>query len=231
LAISTATLLHEAIYAVILFAWVMFVVAVVSKKLYEVMIGRGLPHNVAVYYNRKLIHVAAGGLVAFLVPYLFTSPIIPFILAMLLAVLTYLPHRTGKLMYWFQVEDNIFEVHFCVMWGIVIMLAWIIFNGNFWYGVIPVLYMAVGDAVTGVVRNALYKRRTKSWWGNLAMATVCIPLGLKLGIAGALGGLIASIIEHFEFKFIDDNITVPLTAFLTILAFRIFIPHYVTPLL
>ena len=231
LTLNLSTLLQESLYAIILFTWVMIIVSVVSKKLYDYMIKKGLPHNVAVYYNRKFIHVAAGGFVAFLVPYLFTTPIIPFILAMVLATLTYIPHRKGKLMYWFQVEDNIFEVHFCMMWGIVIILAWIVFDGNFWYGVIPVLYMAVGDAVTGVVRNLLYKRRTKSWWGNLAMAIVCIPLGLKLGIAGALSGALASIVEHFEFKFIDDNITVPLTAFLTILAFYVFMPHYATPLL
>lgn len=231
MSINFNILLREAVYALVLFMWVMFIVLVVSRKLYKYMVGKGFSHNVAVYYNRKLIHSAAGGFVAFLVPYLFTSPILPFILAIVLATLTYIPHRTGKLMYWFQVRENMFEVHFCLMWGIVITLAWLLFDGNFWYGVIPVLYMAFGDAITGVVRNILYGRRTKSWWGNIAMAIVCIPLGLKLGVAGAIGGLTASIIEHFEFKFVDDNITVPLTAFLVILVFHQFMPYYVSPLL
>ena len=223
--------IYECFYALILFIWVLIVVSVLTKKLYDFMIGRGFRHNVAVYFNRKIIHILTGGLVAYLVPYLFSTPILPFVFALILAVLTYIPHRTGRLMYWFQVEENIFEVHFCIMWGLIVALSWIVFNGNFWYGVVPVLFMAIGDAGTGIIRNLLYKRRTKSWWGNLAMAIICVPLGLKLGFAGVLSGLFASFIEHFEFKFIDDNITVPLSSFLIILLFHMYMPIYLSPLI
>ncbi|MEM4833765.1 MAG: dolichol kinase, partial [Thermosphaera sp.] len=73
-------------------------------------------------------------------------------------------------------------------------------------------------------RNALYNRRNKSWFGNLAMAVVTVPVGqIVLGLPGALAGLIASIVEHFEIHSkIDDNITVPLVSFLIILGFRFF---------
>jgi phytol kinase len=60
--------------------------------------------------------------------------------------------------------------------------------------------MAVGDSATGVVRNLLFKRRTKHWVGNIAMAAVSVPIGwYYLGVAGALAGLLASAVERFEF--------------------------------
>ncbi|MCC5990519.1 MAG: dolichol kinase, partial [Thermosphaera sp.] len=66
--------------------------------------------------------------------------------------------------------------------------------------------------------------RNKSWFGNLAMAIVTVPVGqIILGLPGAFAGLVASIVEHFEIHSkIDDNITVPLVSFLIILGFRIF---------
>jgi len=192
-----------------------------TKWLYNLMRSKGLKHNVAVYYNRKVIHVFAGGVVALLVPFLFTSPILPFIIAMILAFFTYLPHRNGKLMYWFQVKENMFEVNFCIMWGVSVFLAWFLF-GNPVYALVPVLFMAFGDAITGVVRNTLFKRRTKSWWGNLAMFAVCAPIGFLLlhswwGVAIAA---LASFAEHFEFKPIDDNVLISASSFTAVLLLK-----------
>ena len=215
---------EEVIATVILFAWVVFVVAFLTKRLYGVMMKRKFSHNVAVYYNRKVIHILTGGLVAFLTPLIFKTPIMPFSMAMLLSVLTYVPHKTGKLMYWFQTEENMYEVSFCIMWGIVLTFGWLVSGGNFWFGVLPVLFMSVGDAITGIVRNMLYKRRTKSWWGNLAMALFSISIGATLGLAGIIAGALASVIEHFEFNPIDDNITVPASSFIILLLTKIFAP-------
>ncbi|MEM0111790.1 MAG: dolichol kinase, partial [Candidatus Parvarchaeota archaeon] len=88
--------------------------------------------------------------------------------------------------------------------------------------------MSVGDALTGLVRNALYKRRTKSWWGNLAMALFSIPVGATLGIAGMIAGAAASVIEHFEFGILDDNVMVPLTSFIIILTLMLLAPWTIT---
>lgn len=216
--------LSEVLATVILFIWVIFLVTFLTKKLYEIMIRHGLKDNVAIYYNRKIIHVLAGGLVAVIIPYTFTTPLLPLIMAMLLGIFTYVPHRTGKLMYWFQVESNMYEVSFCIMWGLIITLGWLISNGNYWLGILPVLFMSIGDAVTGLVRNTLFKKRTKSWWGNLAMAAVSIPIGAVMGIAGMLAGALASIIEHFEYHPIDDNITVPLTSFVVLTLITFYAP-------
>lgn len=208
----------------ILFVWVIFVAYFLTARLYNYMKRRGFGDNVAVYYNRKVIHVFTGGVVAAIVPIVFTSPLLPLVMSMFLALLLYIPHKTGKLLYWFQTEDNAYEVSFCIMWGVVLTLGWFVSGGNFWYGVLPVLFMSVGDAITGIVRNALYKRRTKSWWGNLAMAFFSIPVGAVLGVAGVIAGTVASIVEHFEANPIDDNITVPLSSFIILMFARFCAP-------
>ena len=208
--------LSEGVIAAILLAYVLSVVYG-TKLTYSLMRSKGMPHNVAVYYNRKLIHILAGGVVALLVPIVFTGALIPLILALILALLTYLPHKSGRLMYWFQVEDNMYEVNFCLMWAIVITLSWLIFKTPI-YGVLPISFMAFGDAVTGIVRNALFKRRTKHWIGNLAMLSLSLPLGLYFaGISGAIAGAVASIVEKFERNPIDDNVLISLTSFTILL--------------
>ncbi|MCS7126387.1 MAG: dolichol kinase [Aigarchaeota archaeon] len=220
--------ISEVIATIVLFIWVIFLVTLLTKRIYEFMRRNGLRENVAVYYNRKIIHILAGGVVAVIIPYTFTTPILPLIMALLLGLFTYIPHRTGRLMYWFQVKNNMYEVTFCIMWGVVIALGWFISNGNFWFGVLPVLFMSVGDAVTGLVRNTLFKKRTKSWWGNLAMASVSIPMGAVMGVAGMIAGALASFIEHFEYHPIDDNITVPLTSFIVLILAMLYAPSLLT---
>lgn len=215
---------YEGIIALILFLWVAIVVCILTKKTYDYMMKHNVKKNVAIYYNRKIIHILAGGVVSIIVPFVFKTPLLPFVLALSFALFTYIPHRTKKIMYWFQTNDNIYEVHFCFMWGIIVMLGWLVSNGNFWIGILPILFMSVGDAITGIVRNMLFKRRTKSWWGNLAMALFSIPVGSIFGIAGMLAGAVASFIEHFEFKPIDDNITVPLISFLILWFSHVYTP-------
>jgi len=210
--------ISEALYASILFFYVLLVV-LGTKYLYGIFISRGFPHNVAVYFNRKVIHILAGGVVALLVPVFFTSPTIPLILALILAFINWIPHRTGKLMHWYQVKDNMYEVNFCIAWGVVLTASWI-FMATPLYGLIPILFMSFGDAATGIVRNAMFKKRTKSWWGNLAMFLVCAPLAYYyIGFPGVFIAALASIIEHYEKNPIDDNILITLSTFILLLAF------------
>jgi dolichol kinase len=217
-------IINEAFSVTILLIWVIFVATILTRILYFWMKKLKIEHSVAVYYNRKVIHILAGGLCALIVPFAFSSPLFPSIIALLLAILTYIPHKIGKLMYWFQTQDNLYEVSFSIMWGLIITLGYVLSEGDFWIGVLPVLFMSIGDAITGIIRNYLYKKRTKSWWGNLGMALFTITIGTTLGKAGIIAGIIASIIEHFEFYPIDDNITVPSVSFLILILAKHFAP-------
>jgi phytol kinase len=222
--LSTEVLIKESMYTAILFIWVLIVVIPLTKLTYNVMVKKGATHIKAVYYNRKIIHILAGGVVSIMIPLLgYTTPLTIIPMLVLLFLATYIPHKTGKLLYWFQDPDNINEVNFVIMWGAVMITSWVVFK-DWVYGVVPVAFMSFGDGITGIVRNALYNKRNKSWFGNLAMAIVTVPVGqIILGLPGAFAGLVASIVEHFEIHSkIDDNITVPLVSFLIILGFRLF---------
>ncbi len=211
--------LQESVITTVLFAWVLFVSHFLTRRVYDYLVGRGVPARVAIYYNRKILHMLTGGLVAILVPYVFQGPLLLMLMVAILAVGNYLPHRMKKLFYWYQVEDNMYEVHFIVMWGVIMTLGFLI--GNIWLAVLPTIFMSFGDGITGIVRNSIYKKRTKSWWGNIAMMTICVPVGyLLLGIVGLISGVAASIIEKFEYKWLDDNITVPLISFLILIIFN-----------
>ena len=62
----------------------------------------------------------------------------------------------------------------------------------------------------------MFKRRTKSAWGNVGMAMLCLPLGYFVGMMaepaiplwGLLSGLVASVVERYEFGPIDDNVLI-----------------------
>jgi dolichol kinase len=167
--------------------------------------------------------VLAGGVVAVLVPF-FSSWVVPTAAALAIALFLYVPHKTGRLLWWFQDPGNMYEVSFAVMWALVVALSWGVL-GDWRLGVVPALFMAVGDSATGVVRNLLFKRRTKHWAGNIAMAAVSVPIGwYYLGVVGALAGLLASAVERFEFPPIDDNVIVPATSFLFLLLARTVFP-------
>lgn len=188
-----------------------------TKISYDYMRKKGLEHNVAVYYNRKIIHMFAGGVVVILVPFVFSSPWMPLVAGIILTVFTYIPHKTGKILYWFQTKENMYDVNFCLMWALTVFLIWYVV-GTPWIAIIPPLFMAFGDGITGIVRNTVFKKRTKHPLGNLFMVLVCIPLGYYfagiVGIAlwGVLAAIVASIVERYEFGPIDDNILITVSA-------------------
>ncbi|MCS7098707.1 MAG: hypothetical protein NZ922_06990 [Candidatus Methanomethyliaceae archaeon] len=211
--------LNEMLIGILLFLYVIIVV-LGTKYSYKIFRKHGMTHNVAVYYNRKIIHVFAGGIIIFLLPIFFTAATIPLILVSIIALIVYIPHKRNKLLNWFQVEENMYEVNFVIAWGLAIGISWIFLN-DLIYGILPAAFMSFGDAVTGVVRNALFKRRTKHWLGNLAMLIVCLPIGIHYaGFAGALAAITASIIEQIEFGPIDDNMLITISTIIVLILLR-----------
>ena len=191
------------------------------KYVYLYGMKKGLKEQDALYYNRKFVHIFAGGIVALFVP-LYHSPIYPLIAGFLLAAITYFTHEKGERLYWFQSNNDFNDVTFCIMWGISIFIIWIL-TDSAWLAILPAVYMAFGDGITGIIRNAFFGERSKHYIGNVFMAIACVPVGYIFGsLSGLLSGgiisaFIASAIEHFEFGPIDDNILITISASLTIL--------------
>ena len=189
-----------------------------TKYTYDYFMKKGLPHNVAIYYNRKIIHMMAGGIVALVTPLFYTSPLFPVIAALGLGFFLAYFHRKGELLYWFQTKENMYEVNFTIAWGISVLILWILL-GDPHLAVLPALFIAFGDAVTGLVRNYLFAKRTKHWAGNVAMAFLTIPIGFIYGgVIGAVAGLVSSIVERYEFNPIDDNVLIALASSLILIS-------------
>jgi hypothetical protein len=206
--------LYEIFWLFILAAYA-FIVIFLTKKFYDFMLTKHFTKKVAVYYNRKLIHIFAGGIVVLIVPFVFSSPWFPLFSAIVMTIIMYIAHRRGNTFYWFQTEDNINDVSFCFMWGIAIFVLWIIF-GNPWIAIIPPAFIAFGDGITGIVRNIAFKERRKHIIGNIYMMGVCIPIGYYFASAGGpsiplwgvIAAVVASLFERYEFGIIDDNVLV-----------------------
>ena len=210
----------DVLFGILGIIWVLLCVKMLSKLWYRFLINRGVMEIKAIYSTRKFLHIWAAGIMGLATPFLFSGPMIPFVSSLIIALMIYIPHRKGKLLRWFQVEENIDEVYFCIMWGLTILVMWTIFLDP-WYGVLPTVFMAIGDSIAGEVRSLLYNVRTKAWIGNLAMMLFCVPIGfVTLGIIGAISGAFASIIEHFEF--IDDDVSIPLFSCLATILLSMF---------
>lgn len=191
------------------------VILFATKIPYDMMIKRGVEHIRAVYYNRKIVHMLAGGVGSFCVPILFTDFWYPLFCGILMNIFTYGAHATGTRMFWFQTEQNQNDVKFTLMWWSSITLIWVLVDDP-WLAIIPSLFMAFGDGVTGVVRNLVIKERSKSPIGNVFMFIVSAPLGWivagmgnpSIPVWGLISASVASYVERYEFGPIDDNILI-----------------------
>ena len=177
---------------VLLFVWNLAIIHFVSKWVYDFFKKyEGVP---AEYVGRKIVHIFNGGITALLVPIFYEGYYwIVIVSAFLFASYIYF-HRRWRLMYWFQVKENAYEVHFALMYGITLMIGVVL--GDVWVGLIPIFFMSFGDSATGLIRAITQKRHVKSWEGSLAMFLICSIIGfLSLGVYGVIVGSIATLVE------------------------------------
>jgi len=194
-------------------------IAYFTKRTFDWMISNNIKKNDAIYYNRKLVHIFAGGIIALIVPF-FSSPYFPLFSGLTLTIFTFISHKRGKTLYWFQTDNDLNDVSFCFMWGVIVFVLWIII-GDPWIAIIPLTFMAFGDGITGIVRNAILKKRTKHPIGNIFMLAMCAPIGYALAylsdipeitIWGVIAAIVASIVERYEIGPIDDNILITVSS-------------------
>ena len=198
----------------ILGLWAILVVFAI-KPFYHYLRKQGSEHMVAVYYNRKVAHMLAGGVPIIASPIVFDNPIWVLIGGVLGSIGLASTHLMDRRLWWMQTEQNMNDATFALMLGGSVFLIWE-YSNEPWLAILPSLFMAFGDGVTGIIRNKMFKRRTKSAWGNVGMAALCLPLGYFIGMMsepeiplwGLISGIVASVVERYEFGLIDDNILI-----------------------
>ena len=209
---------NQILYSVGMGIYVM-VILFATKIPYDMMISRGVEDIRAVYYNRKIVHMMAGGVGSLCVPVLFVDYWYPLVCGILMTIFTYAAHASGTRMFWFQTDQNQNDVKFTLMWWTSITMIWVLV-GDPWLAIVPSLFMAFGDGVTGVVRNAVIKKRSKNPIGNVFMFIVSAPLGYivagmgdpSIPVWGLISAAIATFVERYEFGPIDDNILITVFA-------------------
>jgi dolichol kinase len=105
----------------------------------------------------------------------------------------------------------------------VIAIGWIWLDQPF-VTVSCILFMAWGDAVTGLVRSQIYGKAIKGLWGSLAMFATCLIIAWAFITPfwiGAVAALVATATEWAcgdvskirWLRWSDDNLMVPFTSF------------------
>lgn len=189
----------------LLLIWNLFVVHYLTKWVYTFVIRyNDIP---AAYVGRKIVHIFGGGITAILIPF-FYKGYYELVTISAFGLASYLLFRRRyQRMYWFQIKENMYEVHFAFAYGAILLIG--VLLQNLMIGLIPLFFMSFGDSATGLIRAVTQKRHVKSWEGSLAMFIICSVIGYGfLGVYGIGIGAVATLVE--KIPGIDDNITVPI---------------------
>ena len=183
-------------------------------------------YGVPQYISRKVGHL--GGAVAFLLcPLLFSSSLWPLILTAAFTVLL-LYARLSRPALFRGVggsgrPDALAEIHFPATGVVLIGIVWGVLDMP-WIAIVPLVFMGAGDAVTGIIRSAVYKKEVKGNWGSVGMLVTCTLVAVcfiePVGV-GLVGAVVATLAEKFTVtsRFIDDNLTIPLLSGLVMTLF------------
>ena len=110
----------------LLLVWNLFVVHYLTKWVYNFVIKyNDIP---AAYVGRKIVHIFGGGITAILIPFFYEGYYeLVTISAFSLAIYLFL-RRRYKLMYWFQIKENMYEVNFAFAYGTILLVGILLQN-------------------------------------------------------------------------------------------------------
>ena len=185
-----------------------------ANRLYDYKV----PH----WVSRKVAHIG-GGFCYILLPFLFPSPWYPLALsAGFTAILA-----IGKIL-----NPNIIrgtggsgrpgvtaEINFPLSGTVSIIILWALLDRPF-LSILPMAFVGIGDAATGIIRSAFTNVESKGNLGSLGMITSCLLLASLASPywVGAVGAVTATVAERATkaSKIIDDNLTLTLSSLLII---------------
>ena len=171
------------------------------------------------YISRKVGH-GVGGMGFLLCVFLFSSAWWPIIIAvgfvLLLGGARLVKPQAFRGVGGTGRQHALAEVYFPIAGVISLSVGWA-WLGNPWLAVVPILFMAWGDMLTGLVRSRVYGKEVKGNWGSMAMIVVCLVVAyfFKPYWIGVVGAVVATLAERFTplSKGVwDDNWTIVLTS-------------------
>lgn len=174
------------------------------------------------YLSRKIGHLG-GGTALLLCSLLFESWVWPLILAVLFTALLF-GARFIKGDLFRGVGGTGRPIAFAEVWFpaasvVSIVVGWIWLRDR-WLAILPTLFMAYGDAFTGLTRSVVYKREFKGNMGSVAMLGACLLLAwcfyqpLWVGVVGAVIATLAERFTPMSHGWFDDNWTIVLSSLL-----------------
>jgi len=170
------------------------------------------------YISRKVGH-GVGGMGFLLCVFLFSSPWWPLILsggfALLLGGARLVKPMAFRGVGGVGRQHALAEVWFPIAGTISIGIGWGLLD-NPWLAVVPILFMAWGDMLTGIVRSRIYGREVKGNLGSVAMIIVCLIVAyfFEPYWIGAVGAVVATLVERFtpiSHGIWDDNWSIVLS--------------------
>lgn len=173
------------------------------------------------YISRKVSH-GAGGMALLLCALLFSSPWWPIVLAggftLLLGGARLIRPQTFRGTGGSGRQHALAEIWFPLAATISLVVGWAWLDNPF-LGIVPALYMAWGDMLTGIVRSRFYGREVKGNLGSAAMIIVCLVVAyfFQPYFIGAVGAVVATLAERFtplSRGIWDDNWTIVLSSLL-----------------
>ena len=179
-------------------------------------------YKVPQYLTRKVGHLA-GGTTLLLLALLYDSWQWPLILAAAFTAML-LGARFIRGSLFRGIGGTGRPVAFAEVWfpavsvvSIAVGWAWL---GDRWLAILPTLFMAYGDAVTGLTRSVVYNREFKGNMGSVAMLGACLLLvwcfyqPFWIGAAGAVAATLAERFTPMSHGFWDDNWSIVLASLL-----------------
>lgn len=171
--------------------------------------------NIPQYITRKVGH-GVGGLAYFFMLLFITHPWYAILLSggftILLLGARILRPSTFRGVGGSSRSHALAEIWFPLAGTLSLVVGWL-WLGNPSLAIVPILFMAWGDMVTGLIRAKVYKREVKGNWGSAGMLITCLLISLLVSPfwVAAVGAVTATAAERFTpmSKGIwDDNWTI-----------------------
>jgi len=172
-------------------------------------------YQVPQYISRKVGH-GVGGVFYLLCVLLFSSPWWPIILSsgfvVLLGGSRLLRPSTFRGVGGSGRSHALAEVWFPLAATVSLVVGWA-WLGNPWLAVVPILFMAWGDMITGLIRARVYGKEVKGAWGSLGMMATCVVVAVLfqpywIALVGASVATLAEKYTPLSRGLWDDNWTI-----------------------